>query len=562
MMINSLYHNMRNFKPNLSFGSAVLNINSLSDSHGSLERLDTFYQNIEANKEEVIIDDSKKGNKNVLFLVGDWFMSGATGGYRSKKDANSHYFQIEFFNAFVDKMKGLCKGLTTYFVPGNHETDGGRYEFKRVLKAIKAKILMTNLDYNNSPLLCDEINNGKIVQKNILEIEDDKDPNKVHKALFLGINPVNMEYYQRDMNGINFINQPFKSQKKLTEKDFKETLDETIQLIEEFKQENPKGIVIIGVHTGADFAQKLAEREGNNISVIFNAHEHKNGFSEINGTKIIELSQNFKKYANVKFYIDDDDNLSVKIAEHYPFSEPHSKTKGYFGSFFDEIFQEDLVKEYKIEASNPDIQTLDDDNVRTTNSFLANFITDTILSEIQKTNPEVDIFGISSTAIRRSLPLKHAGGADNLRMLEVLGGIVEKDANIFKNEVSGQIFLDIIMDNLLFNRLAPERNGLIQYSGVIIDKKSLLKDYYSGKSQNELAEHIIIAKDNKPLDLEKTYTIANVEKYFIKSKNKLINETLYNEAEPLGLNARALFKEQMDENKDNLYAKCDVRIID
>ena len=515
MLINSL-NNIICGKKNINFTGAVLNINSFSDTHGGLENLDTFYRNIDENRDEITLKQ-EKGNRNVLLIVGDWFMSGATKGYKSKKDANSHYFQIKFFNEFVNLMKQGAKDLTTYFVPGNHETDAGCGEFKRVLKGINAKVLMTNLDFTNSPALKDETDSNKIIRQDILEIEDDKDPNKTHKVLFLGINPINMPYYQKDLEGINFIDKPFKCQAKIKEEDYEDTFNKTVELIENFKKENPKGIVVAALHTGCNFAENLAKKAGGNkINIIFNAHEHKDEIKDINGVKIVDLCQNFEKFTNVKFHINDDGSLEddIKITEYHPFECKDSRdkaNKGYFAKLFEQEFKKDIAKEYKIATDIPDLTKLDIKGARTQNNYLANFITDSILEEIQKTNPEVDTFAINATAIRRSLSTESGDGVNNLTLLEVLSGIVEKDAGIFKNKVSGATFLDVIMDNLLFNEKMPERNALMQYSGIIIDKKSLLEGYHAGKSANELAQYVTFAKDGNPLDLEKTYIISNVE---------------------------------------------------
>ena len=96
-----------NFSP-LNFKGAVLNINSFSDNHGNLDRLDDFYQSFEENKDELFLPD-KKGNQNVLLVAGDWFISGGTKGYKSKPDANSHFYQALFFNKFKKRISELFK---------------------------------------------------------------------------------------------------------------------------------------------------------------------------------------------------------------------------------------------------------------------------------------------------------------------------------------------------------------------------------------------------------------------------------------------------------------------
>lgn len=143
--------------------------------------------------------------------------------------------------------------------------------------------------------------------------------------------------------------------------------------------------------------------------------------------------------------------------------------------------------------------------------------------------------------------------------MNVLNGIVYEDAFVFKNEITGAMLLDLVLENLLFNETAPERNPIMHYSGLIIEKDALLREYHKGKSAEHLA-NFVKTTDDKPLDLEKTYIVANVEKYFKKSKKPLIHDFMYSNAVPLHLNARELFTGHISKNKDNLVAKCDRRI--
>ena len=546
-----------------NFKGAVLNINSFSDNHGNLDKLDKFYQSVEDKKDELFLDN-KKGNQNVLLVAGDWFISGGTKGYKSKPDANSHFYQALFFNKFIKQIQDFGFNLKTYFVPGNHELDAGVDEFAKILKKIFATVLMTNIDFEESPALKSLASKNKVVRQDILEVDDDKNPNLKHKALFLGINPVNMPYYKKDTEVIKFINEIPKASKLVTPEDYKETFDETVKTIEKFKKRNPKGIVIVSSHTGVDFAQNLAlKMGGENINLILNAHEHKDDIEDVSGVKIVNLNQNFNKYINTKFFIDDDGSLKsdIELTEYYPLKRPRkSPESSYFKAFYNRVFDKDLEKEYKIQPDKADVLTLNVDDVRLGNNYLANFVTDSILSEIQKTNPEIEIFGINASAIRTSLDTKEAGGANNLQMMNVLNGIVHDEASILKNEVSGSVLLDLILENLLFNEKAPERNPIMHYSGITFDKKALLEAHHSGKTNKYLSQ-FVKTTDNEPIDLQKIYTIANVEKYFKKSKNDLIHGILYKEAKPTRLNAKDLFIQFVNANKDNLSVKCDERII-
>lgn len=547
----------------LSFKGAVLNINSFSDNHGNLDKLDSFYQSFEQNKDELFLPN-EKGNQNALVIAGDWFIAGNTKGYKTNKYENSHYFQTFFFNKFIEGLEDFSNNMKTYFIVGNHELDAGVSELKKVLSSICATVLMTNLDFKASPALKPLIDENKIVKKDILEIEDDKNPNLKHKALFLGISPVNMPYYRRNLGGIGFLNEVFKAAKLTQPEDYKETFDAVIAAIEEFKKENPNGLVIVSSHTGVDFAQNLAQKLGKDkVNLILNAHEHGDGTEEVSGVKIVNLNQNFKKYVNAKFFIDDDGTLKsdVQLTSYYPTrKKAEISDDNYFDGLYRLVFREDLKIEYQIVPDDSQVKVLSVDDVRVGNNYLANFVVDSILSEIQKTNPEVQIFGINASAIRTSLDTVYGGGANNLQAMNVLNGIVYEEAYVFKNEVTGLMLLDLVLENLLFNETAPERNPIMHYCGLVIEKSALLEGYHKGKSAEYLSS-FVKTTDGKPLDLKEIYTVANVEKYFKKSKKPLIHEILYSEAVPLHLNARELFIAYLNENKDGLKVKCDNRII-
>ena len=105
--------------------------------------------------------------------------------------------------------------------------------------------------------------------------------------------------------------------------------------------------------------------------------------------KIVDLCQNFEKFTNVKFHINDDGSLEddIKITEYHPFECKDSRdkaNKGYFAKLFEQEFKKDIAKEYKIATDIPDLTKLDIKGARTQNNYLANFITDSILEEIQK----------------------------------------------------------------------------------------------------------------------------------------------------------------------------------
>ena len=75
-----------------------------------------------------------------------------------------------------------------------------------------------------------------------------------------------------------------------------------------------------------------------------------------------------------------------------------------------------------------------------------------------------------------------------------------------------------------------------------------------------MTEYIIDTDTKEPIRPDKTYRIANVEKYFNKSANSLIRNSK-NKSRYIGKSVQELFKQYFENNKDNLYANCDMRII-
>ena len=60
--------NFYNIQKNLNFKGAALCVNGFSDSHGSLENLDIFYEDIKTNRDKLFLEN-KKGNQNLLTIA-------------------------------------------------------------------------------------------------------------------------------------------------------------------------------------------------------------------------------------------------------------------------------------------------------------------------------------------------------------------------------------------------------------------------------------------------------------------------------------------------------------
>lgn len=544
MKINSIqpYH--------FSFKGAQMSITAFSDTHGQLEDIGSFWEEIEKNKDDIFLKEGK-GKKDVVAVAGDWFMAGNVKGYKSNPDYNSQKYQLLFFNKLMKMFSRMSKSITSIFTIGNHELDAGFEEFSKCARKLNSQIVATNVDLESSDVL-----KHHALRSKTIEIQDDKDPSLVHKVLFLGVSPGNMSYYNKKLKGIKFLDDVYKPQSKITPDEVKNSINAVKKEIEEFKKENPKGAIVLLDHFGGTFQDELL-RQKLPVNVILSAHEHLD-YDELKGsTLIVKLFQNFKKFENVKINFDDNGDLSgIKTHAYYP--------KGLSGTnemqdFYERVFKKDIEQSYSIPARDG-ICDLELKGVRYKNSYLANYITDVILNRIQKRIPETDFFALNASAIRGPLKTKEGGEVNNINILLTLNGIRNEDANIMLSRVTGREILYMIAENVMSNAQSREKNPLNHYSGLSYNKTMLIKGIQMGLDEKNLIS-FIRDKNGEPLDLDREYLLANVEKFFLKSKNPFIKE-LYtsNRTAMTLLNAKEEFKKHFEENLNEVSASKEIRV--
>ena len=544
MKINSIqpYH--------FSFKGAQMSITAFSDTHGQLEDIGSFWEEIEKNKDDIFLKEGK-GKKDVVAVAGDWFMAGNVKGYKSNPDYNSQKYQLLFFNKLMKMFSRMSKSITSIFTIGNHELDAGFEEFSKCARKLNSQIVSTNVDLESSDVL-----KHHALRSKTIEIQDDKDPSLVHKVLFLGVSPGNMSYYNKKLEGIKFLDDVYKPQSKITPDEVKNSINAVKKEIEEFKKENPKGAVVLLDHFGGTFQDELLKQKLP-VNVILSAHEHLD-YDELKGSAlIVKLFQNFKKFENVKINFDDNGDLSgIKTRAYYP--------KGLSGAnemqdFYERVFKKDIEQSYSIPARDG-ICDLELKGVRYKNSYLANYITDVILNRIQKRIPETDFFALNASAIRGPLKTKEGGEVNNINILLTLNGIRNEDANIMLSRVTGREILYMIVENVMSNAQSREKNPLNHYSGLSYNKTMLIKGIQMGLDEKNLIS-FIRDKNGEPLDLDREYLLANVEKFFLKSKNPFIKE-LYtsNRTAMTLLNAKEEFKKHFEENLNEVSASKEIRV--
>lgn len=519
-----------------SFKGANISITALSDTHGSLELADKGYRTIAGSD---VFEKEKRGNANFLIIGGDWFISGAKTGFMTNPNKPLMKFQAEMLNKFIGKLKEISPSLSAIFVMGNHDLDGGVDLFQETVRDIDADVVITNLDENNSPKMKDAISEGKIVKEHIKAIPDDKDPNMEHYILNLAISPVNLEYFALNHDGLELIEDCRIPQNSVSPAQFEKTKRYAIERINTFREKHPKGKVILTCHTGLNLADEIIKEA--DVTIAFDAHEHKDETRFVNGVPVICLSQNFDKISNANIKIDDFGDIeSITMKDLRP--NKINSSSGELSKFYRELFKDDLKKAYTIQSTNPDVVNLSIEGIRTKNNYLANFVTDSIMEGIKEIDPEVDVFALNSSSIRNGFKLGDEPSVTPFEVLNCLNGINHKIGQIVVNEVTGRELIYMILDNFRFNKLNPERNTIIHYSGLKINKTGFMDAYQKGKVGSDLCEFVVLSDTNEPVDPDKKYKIANVEKYFTKAHDEKIKDMRQNSVE-LGVGVHKLFRD-------------------
>ena len=549
MIINNfIQNNIQSFK------AATISINAFSDTHGELSLASCALEEIRNHQNDIFLPE-EKGKRNVLAVCGDWYMDGGKTGYKSNPDKKLGYFQNEMFNSFISEIKKIAANVIPIFTPGNHEFDGGVPLLDDILSNLDSEILITNLNIPCSDGFNKTRNRNKLINQYILEVEDDKNPELKHQILFLGISPVNLLYYQKNLCGVKLTDNILKPQAKVQKDDYSRTLNQCKLIIDNFKQKNPDGFVILMSHTGVGFADNLAKEAP--VDLVFDGHEHKTKLRKSNKTPIIPLSKNFQKIINAKLEIDDDGKLKdINIISLHP---KRTKQSGILFDLYKDIFRDDMEEIYTIKTPNSKIKTLSDEGVRTGNNYLANFVTDSVLEELRKKDNDIDFFALNSSAIRHPLKAGNDPAVSSFDIMNVLVGIKEEDGNILTTVINGEDLIFMILDNFLFNREKPLKNSLIQYAGLDIDKTKMLQAYDNGASLSELACFVTNTRTNKPIEINQIYKIANVEKYFMKSQNPQIKATKHI-SKYTGNTVQELFIRHFEQSEGVLFAKCDTRL--
>lgn len=511
---------IQGFNPN--FKAAQVNIVATSDNHGNLLTYPMLAQTVKNNKKDIFVKADEPSTLNVLAIAGDWFINPSKRGYVTKPKSDSGNLQNQFLHRFIDYTRaqaGKDARFETVFTLGNHDLDAGDSFAYRVMDTKKMTSLVTNADVEHSPRLQKLMDkNPNVVRSRVFSVPDDKDPNLEHKVLFIGATIPSMKFYNPGLlDDLTFFDDCNKKDAKLKREDLNGTIEAIREQVEAFREENPKGAVVLMSHMGNPIS-KMVRDDVPGIDVILNGHDHKNLSSMKGSVNIDSLGKDNEiiKAFNLRF--DDDGNLEKDVNTYF------TKTT----STVD--IDENPVQQFSRDALSEDLKPLVSltdvsgekadlpysEGIRYENSYLANWLTSAVKRTVRKmTNDDDVIVGIQSSIIRGGLK----DGSNNLNVMKIFDGVSEDLSNVRVGRVKGDELVGLITENVQSNLKAPTRNTIIQWSDIQINR-TLIGEITEGKSKKDFADAVKVrnevTNEFEPIDLEKDYKIAIGEKFLVK----------------------------------------------
>lgn len=588
--------NFRNPKNNVSFGEARVNILAMGDSHGQIESLPAAFDAIEYKKAEIFDTPKEKTTdkpqmpKNYLNLfthAGDYFINPAKRGFIGDPNATAASNQVKLLNSFLTELKKDAPDLEGYYTLGNHCLDDGDELAVKELSKADVTTLLTNVNLRNSKSITDlsEKDQEKFKEQAILEIPDDKNPNLKHKVLMLGMTTPSVDFYvPNQVKGLDIIDRNAKKDVQLTEKDFTKSYEKLNKTIGDFKKDNPKGAVVLLSHNGNAVADMIVKNVSG-IDVIINGHDHKKenhiATNPTTGhqTLVASMYQNNRKFSSIKLHFDDDGNLdTIKNKDFYTEDvEKEKKAQAATNPIeagkkevnpIQEKLNALLGEDFKpsVFLSGPtNIESLSTDGIRNSSNLLANFTSDVVKEQYEKHGGEADIVGLQTASIRQNLPVN--GWTSNIKLLNLFCGRTVALGALQKGELKGAEITKFVIENYGDNMKNRNRNPLVQYSGMKVNKGQFDNLLMSGNATMKDYADCLEVKDKEgkyqKLDLEKTYKVALPEELFVVPNVKTLMN-MKDKFQPTGYNADDLFMEYVKDNdyKISMDKSADVRVVE
>ena len=506
-----------------SFKAAQLNILATSDNHGNFLSWPLLAQTVENNKKDIFQKAEEDSTLNLLAINGDWFINPSKNGFITDPNANSGKLQFSILNQFIDfvhRQVGKYAKFDTVYTMGNHDLDAGDSFMYNVMRKAKMNTLITNVDVENSPGIQKVLKKtNKVTKSKVYSIPDDKNPYLEHKVLLLGVTIPSMKFYNPGLlKDMQFFDDCNKKDANLREEDLLNTFNAVKEEVDKFKEENPKGAVIVMSHTGAPIS-KMIKKHVPEIDVILNGHDHKNLTSLVGSTNIDSLGKDNEIIKAFSLKFDDDGDLEKDVNTYVSKATSTEKLdKNPINLHMKELLAEDLkplVSVTDISGAEAELP-YNELEVRSKNSYLANYLTSAVKRSVRRLTGEKDVIvGIQSSIIRGGLK----NGSNNLAIMKIFDGVSEDLSNIKIGALSGEELVGLITENVKSNLKNPKRNTLIQWSDIQINR-TLISDIVEGKSKKDFSEAIkvrdSITNEFGPIDLHKKYKIAIGEKFLVK----------------------------------------------
>jgi len=575
-------------KNNVSFRQAQANFFATGDNHGKIDPLPGFLDTITVNSDKIFPNKDDKGTKNYGIFNGDWYMNPGECGYLTQPDKNAGFFQRELFNAVITSIKTMVPNFRALYVPGNHGFDGGDKNLIDLLKNSDTTTVITNCDFDKSPIMqsLTPKEKEKIKQVEVLELPDDKNPNLVNKILVLGITQAGVDFYNPGLvNNLAIIDRTKKKDAQMKEEDFKTTYSVLNKIVSDFKEKNPNSVVMVMSHTGTPVSKMIA-RNVADIDVIFNGHDHKDEDSVEGKTHIISTGADSKKVDAVSIHFDDNgkwDGVSTTNKFYTKDSEPqpNNPLRPLLENFFSKDKQPIVqiacplaATELSQHRKNPDGSIKVKDAVRVENNLLANFVNDGILSTIRTVEPDIQIWGCASSAFRQDLPVNKEG-VNNFQLMNLLSGQTDSLSKIFTGDMNGSEVVEMVTENMRDHAKAPTRNTMVQWSGIQVNKSGYMEAVKDDTINDPAVTSQFVKikdKDGKyqSINPNATYKVALPNYFFIRPKLPIIQNKIPARFSPVVrdnevLTMKDAFRDYLKINHDKVcvsdYQAQEVRVI-
>lgn len=551
---NNKSNNHNNKK--IAFKAADINILAMADQHGNVTTMPQVEQTIRLKAKDLFKAPSAKSTLNVFANAGDFFINPSKQGYLTHPEKTNGDIQAEFLKGLIEvtnEVVGENSNFEAVFTPGNHDFDGGDQVLYEKLAKLPMTTIMTNVNRMNSPLLSEYIKENKnMAISKIFTIADDKNPDLKHKVLFIGATIPTMDFYAPGLlKGTEFYGNSNKKDANITEDEMVETINAIEKVVKKFKKDHPKGAVVLMSHMGTNIS-KMVKKSIPDINIILNGHDHSDKTKFFDGSRAItSLGEDNRILRSINLHFQDSGELDDEIdfITHSPLAiSMENIENNRLSKLIENSLQKDLLPLIKRLDKDNEIKELKYGNfIRYSNSHLMNYITSAIHGVLKNEYPQhkdLAAVAVQSSGVRGGIK----EGANNLDLMKIFDGVSEDLSGAFIGEVPGKDLLGLIVENVKDNLKKPDRNTLLHWSSIQIDR-TLIAEILSGKSKAEFVDAVkfrnpLSKQFDIPIDIFEDYKILLPNKYLVKTDIEYPNK-IRKYFEPLGQTSDQLLRQAL-----------------